>query len=275
MHSVIQRACQRSLKKLSSHSCLITSALTTCLIHISQPTELVTALKLLYWKLSTISSLLLTIEGFLSSLQDLSATFSTTDHKTLLSCLQSSYGICDLALAWFRPYDLVDRSQTVSVNGHLIFLIYTPEIWNPTRFSFGTVTVCLVYHYQVCVSCNWSPLFIAWKFCRWCRGTDVKSDARSPTNNLLLKIAFQIWNPGWPKTNSSSVKTEVLLAIPSRFKNHPSLPSSICINQWYQNFFFTSGPQPRSHPWFNTHLQTAHFKPVSYTHLTLPTNAEV
>ena len=31
------------------------------------------------------------------------------------------------------------------------------------------------------------------------------------------------------------------------------------LHQWYQYSLFTSGPQPRSHPWSNTHLQTAHF----------------
>ena len=50
------------------------------------------------------------------SLLDLSAAFDNIDHKTLLSCLESSYGICDTALAWFGSY-LIDRSQRVSVNG--------------------------------------------------------------------------------------------------------------------------------------------------------------
>ena len=50
------------------------------------------------------------------SLLDLSAAFVIIDHKTLLSRLESSYGICDTDLAWFRSY-LIDRSQTVSVNG--------------------------------------------------------------------------------------------------------------------------------------------------------------
>ena len=55
-------------EKLLSNNCLVISTLTTFLIHISQPTELVTALKLLYWKLSTIFSLFLTMERFLSGL---------------------------------------------------------------------------------------------------------------------------------------------------------------------------------------------------------------
>ena len=84
------------------------------------------------------------------SLLDLSAAFNTIDHIILLSHLESSYGIFDTALAWFRSY-LIDRSQTVSVNGR-----YSPstppERRGPTRFSFGTGIVCLVY--QACVSCH-------------------------------------------------------------------------------------------------------------------------
>ena len=48
------------------------------------------------------------------SLLDLSAAFVIIDHKTLLSRLESSYGICDTDLAWFRSY-LIDRSQFQSM----------------------------------------------------------------------------------------------------------------------------------------------------------------
>ena len=64
------------------------------------------------------------------------------------------------------------------------------------------------------------------------------------------------------KLQLSEHKTEVLFAIQSRFKTQPSPPSSICIkcSMVPVILFFTSGRQPRSHPWSNTHLQTAHFK---------------
>ena len=50
------------------------------------------------------------------ALLDLSAAFDTIDHSILLTRLQYSFGICDLALAWFRSY-LTDCKQTVYVNG--------------------------------------------------------------------------------------------------------------------------------------------------------------
>ena len=61
-------SCQRYCK-----TCPLTVAWSPqhCLIHISQLTELVTALKLLYWKLSTISSLFLTMERFLCGLSSI------------------------------------------------------------------------------------------------------------------------------------------------------------------------------------------------------------
>ena len=37
-------------------------------------------------------------------LLDLSATFDTIDHSTLLGCLQSWFGVCGSALSWFTSY---------------------------------------------------------------------------------------------------------------------------------------------------------------------------
>ena len=55
------------------------------------------------------------------SLIDLSAAFDTVDHIILLSRIESSYSICDTAVAWFRSY-LINRSQTVSVS-----MVYSPS----------------------------------------------------------------------------------------------------------------------------------------------------
>ena len=89
------------------------------------------------------------------SLLDLSMAFDTIDHKVLLSRLESSYGLCDTVLAWFRSH-LIDRSQTVSVNG-----CYSPSTFLkygvPQGSGFGTSTVCPIY--QACVSCHRSPHF--------------------------------------------------------------------------------------------------------------------
>ena len=50
------------------------------------------------------------------TLQDLSAAFDTIDYSILLTRLDSTFGIRDLALSFFRSY-LRDRTQIVTVNG--------------------------------------------------------------------------------------------------------------------------------------------------------------
>ena len=49
-------------------------------------------------------------------LLDLSATFDTLDHDTLLSVLQQRFGVCDSALSWVKSY-LSDRTENFLVNG--------------------------------------------------------------------------------------------------------------------------------------------------------------
>ena len=48
---------------------------------------------------------------------DLSAAFDTVPHDILLSRLQQSFGITDIALKWIKSY-LSSRSQFVCISGH-------------------------------------------------------------------------------------------------------------------------------------------------------------
>eukprot|EP00745_Piridium_sociabile_P027300 TRINITY_DN439_c0_g1_i27.p1 TRINITY_DN439_c0_g1~~TRINITY_DN439_c0_g1_i27.p1 ORF type:complete len:1128 (+),score=135.82 TRINITY_DN439_c0_g1_i27:139-3522(+) len=52
------------------------------------------------------------------ALLDLSSAFDTIDHDTLIDRLRVVFGIDGTVLSWFRSY-LSERSQTVSVDGHL------------------------------------------------------------------------------------------------------------------------------------------------------------
>ena len=49
-------------------------------------------------------------------LLDLSAAFDTVDHTILIERLANRFGLCDLALAWFKSY-LSDRTHFVSIHG--------------------------------------------------------------------------------------------------------------------------------------------------------------
>ena len=49
-------------------------------------------------------------------LLDLSAAFDTVDHTILIKRLANRFGLCDLALAWFKSY-LSDRTHFVSIRG--------------------------------------------------------------------------------------------------------------------------------------------------------------
>jgi len=49
-------------------------------------------------------------------LLDLSAAFDTVDRATLLSVLQTRFGVDCVALTWFKSY-LSDRFQTFQVSG--------------------------------------------------------------------------------------------------------------------------------------------------------------
>ena len=77
---------------------------------------------------------------------DLSATFDTIDHSTLLICLRNWFGVCGSVLNWFTSY-LTNRYQSIkigstlsdvckllfgvpqgSVLGHLLFSLYTTPL---------------------------------------------------------------------------------------------------------------------------------------------------
>ena len=49
-------------------------------------------------------------------LLDLSAAFDTVDHTILIERLANRFGLCNLALAWFKSY-LSDRTHFVSIRG--------------------------------------------------------------------------------------------------------------------------------------------------------------
>ena len=49
---------------------------------------------------------------------DLSSAFDTVDHEVLLRNLQNNFGICGIALEWFRNY-LNNRDMKVKIGKHI------------------------------------------------------------------------------------------------------------------------------------------------------------
>ena len=76
-------------------------------------------------------------------LLDLSAAFDTVQHSTLLSRLQSCYGITGQALAWMESY-LCNRKQSVAINysisssRELQFGVPQGSVLGPVLFSLYT-----------------------------------------------------------------------------------------------------------------------------------------
>ena len=76
------------------------------------------------------------------TLLDLSAAFDTVDHSILLTRLESTFGIRDLALSFFRSY-LRDRKQVVTEWNKI--LSFTSDSWDPPGFRLGTSSLHSVY----------------------------------------------------------------------------------------------------------------------------------
>ena len=79
-------------------------------------------------------------------LLDLSAAFDTIHHNILLQRMNMKYGVCGVALDWFRSY-LSDRTQAVKIKtsfssaSKLLFGVPQGSVLWPTLFSLYSSSI--------------------------------------------------------------------------------------------------------------------------------------
>ena len=147
----------------------------------------------------------------------------------IFTTLQHSFGNCDLAVAWFRSY-LTDRKQTVCVNGiysdpsALMHGVPQGSVPGPILFVLYATPVSDIMNYYSLHRESFSD------------NTQLHQSAHiTELDQLISRIqdcitdlkTWMIHNKLWFNDD----KTELMLATPTKFHNHPSLPPSMHINQ--------------------------------------------
>ena len=134
----------------------------------------------------------------LFSLPHLSAVFDTTDHSILLSCLNTSFGLCGSILFWFHSY-LCSCTKAITVNGSkslrtvLQFSVHQGSVLRPFSFVHPT----FLWHSHT------SQLL--WRLSPLCLST---SQWASWNNFILTDLHFQC--SSLAASHQSADKTEMI-----------------------------------------------------------------
>ena len=168
------------------------------------------------------------------ALLDLSAAFDTIDHHILLHRLSVSFGIQQCALSWFKSY-LANRTQTICVNGKysvpsdLSYGVPQGSVLGPILFVLyaAPVSDCISKHSLSHES--------------FADDTELyQSASLTEVDGLIVKIQDCIADlKTWMTINKLQLnddKTEFMLACPKKFLGHPSLPTSVNVNNTSVSF---------------------------------------
>ena len=159
----------------------------------------------------------------LLALLDLSPAFDTIDHSILLSRLQTSFGIGGAVLSWFQSY-LLDCSQTVCVKG---------ASSKPSVLSFGvpqgSVLGPILF---VLYASPVSDVISRHTMSHESLAGDTQVHQSAPIDGIGVLMArprecisdLKVWMTK-NKLQLNDEKTELLLACPKKFLDHPSLPT--------------------------------------------------
>jgi len=162
------------------------------------------------------------------ALLDMSAAFDTIDHNILLHSLENFYGIAGTALSWFRSY-LTNRTQIVTTNGLkssktlLKFGVPQGSVLGPILFILYAKPISkIIDNHHILHEC-------------YADDTQIQlSGSVSEIPNLLSRLVNCISDlKSWMTANKLKLndeKTEVMLVIPPKLSQHPSLPKTMSIN---------------------------------------------
>ncbi len=152
---------------------------------------------------------------------DLSAAFDTIDHGTLLSRLETHFGITSKPLEWIKSY-LSDRKQTVTINGKLSqpiqinYSVPQGSVLGPKFFTMYTKPVGAIcekhglrYHFYA----DDSQIYVSFKP----TNTVSQKDALHHVENCLVEIVTWM-NSNMLKINAD--KTEVIIFTSQRNEKH-------------------------------------------------------
>ena len=159
------------------------------------------------------------------ALLDLSAAFDTIDHSILLHRLQCSFGIQGDVLSWFQSY-LADRKHSVCVNGLysaqsvLTYGVPQGSILGPILYSTPVSDVISRHGMSHQSFADDTQLHQTSSFLEIDRLISRTQDCITDLKTWMTHNKLQL--------NDS--KTDILIACPKKFLNHPSIPQSVLIN---------------------------------------------
>ncbi|KAK7108062.1 hypothetical protein V1264_015864 [Littorina saxatilis] len=163
------------------------------------------------------------------TLLDLSSAFDTIDHEILLHRLRHSFGVHDLALSWVRSY-LTNRTQTVCVNGiksqpsALQYGVPQGSVLGPILFVLYASPVSDVISRHALSHESFADDTQLHQSAPLAEVDDLVSRTQDCIADLSDWMSLN-------KLQLNSDKTEVMLACPKKFLNHPSLPASLTVNE--------------------------------------------